>query len=100
MKQIIRIIIGSLILFLVTACLVAKSHPTLCNPMGYSPPGFSVCGIYQTRLPFSPSGSIPNPGIEPVFPASPALAGRFFLITEPPGKPTFSLYCTLISLLF
>ena len=27
-----------------------------------------------------------NPGIELVFPVSPAVAGRFF-ITEPPGKP-------------
>ena len=34
-------------------------------------------------LPFPPSGDLPDPGIEHVFPA---LAGRFF-ITEPPGKP-------------
>ena len=34
-------------------CLLAKllqSCPTLCNPMDYSPPGFSVHGILQTRI--------------------------------------------------
>ena len=40
---------------------------------------------YWSRLPFPSPGDLPNPGIEPAFPASPAMAGRFF-ITEPPGK--------------
>ena len=31
-------------------------------------------------------GDLPDAGIEPTSPASPALACRFF-ITEPPGKP-------------
>ena len=31
-------------------------------------------------------GNLPDPGIEPVSPAAPALAGRLF-VTEPPGKP-------------
>ena len=30
-------------------CLVAKSSPTLCDPMDCSPPGSSVCGSYQTE---------------------------------------------------
>jgi len=30
--------------------LVAQSHPTLCNPMDCSPPGFSVHGILQARI--------------------------------------------------
>ena len=38
------------------------------------------------RLPFTPPGDLPDPGIEPGSPASPALAGTFFA-TEPPGKP-------------
>ena len=38
---------------------------------------------YWSRLPSSPPGDLPDPGIEPV---SPALAGGFFP-TEPPGKP-------------
>ena len=28
----------------------AKSCPTLCDPMDYSPPGSSVCGILQARI--------------------------------------------------
>ena len=31
-------------------CLVAKSCPTLCNPMNCSPPGSSVHGISQARI--------------------------------------------------
>ena len=31
-------------------------------------------------------GDLPNPGIEPTTPTSPALAGVFFT-TEPPDKP-------------
>ena len=40
---------------------------------------------YWSGLPFLSSGNLPDPGIEPMSPASPALAGRFFT-TEPPGK--------------
>ena len=41
---------------------------------------------YWSGLPFHSPGDLPNPGIEPGSPGSPALAGRFFP-TEPPGKP-------------
>ena len=41
---------------------------------------------YWSRLPLPTPGDLPNPGIEPVSPASPALAGGFFT-TEPSGKP-------------
>ena len=34
---------------------------------------------YWSGLPFPPPGDLPNPGIKPVSPASPALAGRFFI---------------------
>ena len=61
-------------------CLVAKSCPTLCNPVDYSPPGSSVHEISQARIQkwtaISSCRGLPNPGIEP--PESPALAGRFF----------------------
>ena len=30
--------------------LVAQSCQTLCNPMDRSPPGFSICGIFQARI--------------------------------------------------
>ena len=38
---------------------------------------------------FPPPEDLPNPGIQPVSLACPALAGRFFT-TEPPGKPLFA----------
>ena len=41
---------------------------------------------YWSTLPFLPSGDLPNSGVKPVLPVSPALAGRFFT-TEAPGKP-------------
>ena len=54
-----------------------------------SPPGSSVDGISQARIlewvAITPSGDLPDPGIKPMSPASPALAGRFFT-TEPPRK--------------
>ena len=31
-------------------CLVIQSFLTLCNPMNYSVPGFSVHGILQARI--------------------------------------------------
>ena len=60
--------------------------------MDCSPPGFSVHGILQARilesigLPGPPSRELPNLGIQPVSPASPALQ-MDSLPTEPPGKP-------------
>ena len=38
---------------------------------------------YRSELPFPTPGDLPNPGIEPVFPA---LAGGFFT-NMPPGTP-------------
>ena len=38
---------------------------------------------HWSELPFPSPGDLPNPGINPAFPA---LAGGFFT-TEPPGKP-------------
>ena len=59
--------------------------------MDCSPPGSSVHGDSQARIlewvAISPPGDLPNPGIELMSPASPALAGGFFT-TEPPGKPS------------
>ena len=68
-----------------------KPYSTLCDPMDCSPPGSSVHGIlsrqeYWSRLPFPPLGDLSNPGTEPKFLVSPALAGRFFTIV-PPKKP-------------
>ena len=69
------------------ASRVTQSCLTLCDPMDWSPPGSSVHGIPQARvprgLPFLSPEDLPDPGIKP---RSPALTGRFFA-TEPPGKP-------------
>ena len=32
------------------ACSVTQLYPTFCNPMDYSLPGSSVCGIFQKRI--------------------------------------------------
>ena len=65
---------------------VAQSCPTLCDPMGCSPPGFSIHGIFQAWvlewLPFPSPGDLPDPGIEPRSPALRADA----LPSEPPGN--------------
>ena len=45
---------------------------------------------YWSELPFRSPGVLPDPGIEPMSPASPALAGRLFT-SEPPGKPNTTL---------
>ena len=55
----------------------------------YSSPVSSVHGIFQARLlkwlPFPIPRDLPDPGMEPTFPASSALPGGFF-ITVPPEK--------------
>ena len=67
---------------------VAQSCLTLCGPMDCSLPGSSVHGIFQARILqwVPPPGDLPNPGIEAVSLASPALPGGFFTIV-PPRKP-------------
>ena len=61
--------------------------PTLCDPMGCSPPCSSVLGIlqqeYWSGLPFPSPGDLLDPGVEP---RSPALQADC-LPSEPPGKP-------------
>ena len=56
--------------------------PTLCNPMDYSLPGFSVHWILPARIlkwiAIPSSRDLPNPEIELKSPMSPALAGGFF----------------------
>ena len=41
---------------------------------------------YWNRFPFPSPGDLSDPGVEAVFPVSPALAGGFFT-TEPSAKP-------------
>ena len=66
-------------------------QPLVTRPHGLQPTrllcpwGFSR-QEYWSGLPFPSPGDLPNPGIEPVFLVSPALAGRF-LTTVPPEEP-------------
>ena len=74
--------------YLQKICVVQLlSHVQLFSePIDCSPPGSSLLGIsqqgYWDGLPLFYPGDLPNLGIEP---ASPALAGVFF-VTEHPGK--------------
>ena len=43
--------------------------------------------VWWSEGPFPPPGDLPDPGIEPVFLTSPALACGFFLSLVPPRKP-------------
>ena len=60
----------------------AQSCPTLCGPMSYT-----VHGLLPARIlewgPFPSPGNLPNPGVEPRFPALQADSSP----AEPPGKP-------------
>ena len=66
-----------------------QSGPTLCDPRNCSPPGSSVHGIFQARtlewVSISSSMGLPDPGIEPESPASPAFQADS-LPTETQGK--------------
>ena len=71
----------------ISVSVCAQSFPTVSNydPMDCSPPGSSVHGILQARILEwaarildPPPGDLPDPGIEPEFLESSALAGRFF----------------------
>ena len=62
---------------------------SICNPMDYSLPGSSVCGISQARilsgLPFPTPGDLPSPGNKPT--SSAGQADSF--TTESSGKHTW-----------
>ena len=72
-------------------CLYLLSHvqlfatPRTAACQAPLPMGFSG-QEYWSGLLFSPRRDLPDPGIKPTSPVSPALAGRLFT-TEPPGKP-------------
>ena len=66
---------------------VAQSRLTLWDPVDCSPPGSSVHGISQARIleciAISYSRDLPDPWIEPLSSAFPALAGGFFTTAQP-----------------
>ena len=63
-------------------CTLTLSCPTLCDSLDCNPPGSSVHGFfrqeYWSGLPFPSPGDLPNPGIEPASPVSPALEADSF----------------------
>ena len=71
-------------------CAYPQSCPTLCNPLGCSPPGYLVHGIFQARIlewvAIPSPGDLPDPGVKPVSPVTPALQ-VYCLPAEPQGKP-------------
>ena len=71
------------------ACMLSLQSPAaLCDP---EPPGSSVHGILQGRilsgLPFHSPGDLPDPGIEPASPGSPACTRGFFATSATWGAP-------------
>ena len=66
--------------------IVAQSCSTLCDPMDYSPPGFSVHGISQARslgeLSFPSPEDLTNPWIKP---GSPALQADSYYLSHQRG---------------
>ena len=66
-----------------------QSFLALCDPMDYRLSGSSVHGIlqeYWSGLPCPPPGDLPDPGIKPASPVSPALQVDS-LPAEPSEKP-------------
>ena len=76
-------------LFSVHACFVAQSCSS--QSMGF------FRQEYWNGLPFPPPGDLPNPGMEPMSPVSPALHA-YSLPSEPPGKPCLFFVGNVISL--
>ena len=88
----------------INVCAWAKllqSCPFLCDPMDHRPPCSSVHGILQARLPEwvalpSPRNH-PDPGTEPAFLMSPALAGSFFTTSTTLEAHLYLLLITIIT---
>ena len=73
--------------------LVTEPCSTLSTPWTVARQAPLSMGFFQQEywngLPFPSPGDLSDPGIEPLSPVSPALAGRFFP-SESPGKTPFS----------
>ena len=73
----------------VHACAYSVAFDSLLSHVLCSLPGSSSMESprqeYWNGLPFPSLGDLPDPGMEPAYLTSPALAGRF-VTTEPPGK--------------
>ena len=83
----------SLDIHLYMQCVCAQSCLTLSDPMdcaSQAPLSMEFSRQeYWSGVSFPPPGDLPDPGIEPESPGSPALAGGLFT-TVPHGKPHYS----------
>ena len=81
--------------------LVAQLCLTLCDPMDYSPPGSSICGIFQARIlewvaiPFSRGSSQPRDQTH-----ISCIAGRFFATLVTHFSCETMLWWTFCSFIF
>ena len=82
-----------------------QSCPTLCDPMGYSPPGSSVHGFsrqeYWNGLPFPSLWDLSNPWIDPASPATPAIQADSLPLSHwgsPTLPHTMHLFLSALSL--
>ena len=68
-------------------CVPAKSLQSCLTPCPlWTAARQAPLSMGFSREEFWAPGDLPDPGLKPMSPASPALAGRFFT-AEPPGKP-------------
>ena len=86
-------------MIIMSVCAVCSVLSDFCDPVDYSPPGSSVHGISQAIklewVAISLLRDIPDPGIEPMSPMSPALQADSLLV-EPTGK-TIYMYLRISS---
>ena len=97
----VRVLPTSAVPLVLPLCVsVAQSYLTLWNPMGCSPPGFSVHGISQARIlewfAIPSPGDLPDPGVEP---ESPALAGGFFTHWATQEAPFASTFIEILAII-
>ena len=87
----------------VPSVLWAHAQSLSCVPL-FATPWTEACQAFLSvgfprkecwsGLPFPFPGDLPNPGIKPMSPEFPALAGGFFT-TEPPGKHLIHWRCSI-----
>ena len=68
-------------------CFVAKSCPSFCDPMDYSPPGSSLHGISQARILEWVAISFCRGSSRPRDQTHVSCISRWIFTTEPSGKP-------------
>ena len=85
------------ILYIVVVIVVhTQSCPTLCNPTDCSCQAPSSMGFsrrkYWSGLPFPPPGDLPNPGLKPLSPESPALQADSLPLSHWGSPIMYSIY--------